>query len=54
MRYEIYGNKNKNYRSTTQFICIGAFHARVSDPIIGGTYMTVCILFTFGLSLASC
>src|SRR6266851_8251988 len=30
-------------RSTTQFICIGAFHARVSDPLIGGTYITVCI-----------
>jgi len=27
--------------STTQFICIGAFHARISDPIIGGTYITL-------------
>jgi Acetyl-coenzyme A transporter 1 len=22
---------------------MGAFHARVSDPVIGGTYITVCI-----------
>jgi len=27
--------------STTQFVCIGAFHARVSDPGIGGTYITL-------------
>lgn len=27
--------------STTQFVCIGAFHARVSDPVIGGTYITL-------------
>ncbi|KAI0253363.1 acetyl-coenzyme A transporter 1-domain-containing protein [Lactifluus subvellereus] len=27
--------------STTQFISSGAFHARVSDPIIGGTYITL-------------
>ncbi|KAH9988801.1 acetyl-coenzyme A transporter 1-domain-containing protein [Russula compacta] len=28
---------------TTQYVCIGAFHARISDPVIGGTYITVCI-----------
>jgi hypothetical protein len=27
--------------STTQFVCIGAFHARISDPVIGGTYITL-------------
>lgn len=27
--------------STTQFVCIGSFHARVSDPVIGGTYITL-------------
>jgi len=28
---------------TVQFVGISAFHTRVSDPIIGGTYMTVCV-----------
>ncbi|KAI9507138.1 acetyl-coenzyme A transporter 1-domain-containing protein [Russula earlei] len=28
-------------RSTTQFVCSGSFHARVSDPGIGGTYITL-------------
>ena len=28
-------------RSTTQFVCVCAFHARISDPVIGGTYITV-------------
>jgi hypothetical protein len=27
--------------STTQFVCICAFHARISDPLIGGTYITL-------------
>ncbi|KAH9974660.1 acetyl-coenzyme A transporter 1 [Lactifluus volemus] len=31
--------------STTQFVCIGAFHARVSDPVIGGTYITLLNTF---------
>lgn len=26
---------------TVQFVGIAAFHNRVSDPLIGGTYMTV-------------
>jgi Acetyl-coenzyme A transporter 1 len=33
------------YCSTTQFICSGAFNARISDPLIGGTYITVCVLY---------
>ena len=32
-------------RSTTQFVCIGAFQARISDPLIGGTYITVSAVF---------
>jgi len=27
--------------STIQFVGISAFHTRISDPTIGGTYMTV-------------
>ncbi|KAI0294848.1 acetyl-coenzyme A transporter 1-domain-containing protein, partial [Multifurca ochricompacta] len=27
--------------STTQFVCNSAFHARISDPMIGGTYITL-------------
>lgn len=26
---------------TVQFVGISAFHTRISDPLIGGTYMTV-------------
>lgn len=26
---------------TIQFVGISAFHTRISDPLIGGTYMTV-------------
>jgi PAT family acetyl-CoA transporter-like MFS transporter 1 len=32
---------------TVQFVGISAFHTRVSDPLIGGTYMTVCVLGFF-------
>ena len=28
--------------STIQFVGMSAFHTRISDPVIGGTYMTVC------------
>src|SRR5882757_4437258 len=28
-------------RRTIQFVGISAFHTRISDPLIGGTYMTV-------------
>lgn len=37
--------------STTQFVCMGAFHARVSDPMIGGTYITVRIFGILGAGL---
>lgn len=30
-----------SFASTVQFVGISAFHTRVSDPLIGGTYMTV-------------
>lgn len=29
-------------RSTVQFVGISAFHTQIADPLIGGTYMTVC------------
>jgi hypothetical protein len=35
--------------STIQFVGISAFHTRISDPVIGGTYMTVCHLQTWPL-----
>lgn len=28
--------------STIQFVALGVFHSKISDPHIGGTYMTVC------------
>jgi hypothetical protein len=46
------GAITSNYvRSTTQFVCIGSFQARISDPLIGGTYITVCTALFFALSL---
>ena len=36
---------------TVQFVGISAFHTRVSDPLIGGTYMTVCVLGFFQVML---
>lgn len=30
-----------SFASNVQFVGISAFHTRVSDPLIGGTYMTV-------------
>ncbi|KXN81096.1 hypothetical protein AN958_06050 [Leucoagaricus sp. SymC.cos] len=32
--------------STVQFVGISAFHTRISDPLIGGTYMTLLNTFT--------
>jgi len=32
--------------STTQFVSICAFHARISDPVIGGTYITLVNTFS--------
>lgn len=35
---------------TVQFVGISAFHTRVSDPLIGGTYMTVSNYLSIRLS----
>jgi hypothetical protein len=32
--------------STVQFGGISAFHTRISDPVVGGTYMTLLATFT--------
>jgi hypothetical protein len=29
------------FMNTVMFVAISAFHARVADPAIGGTYMTL-------------
>lgn len=34
------------FERTVQFVGISAFHTRVSDPLIGGTYMTLLNTFT--------
>ena len=36
----------KENASTIQFVGISAFHTRISDPLIGGTYMTVSIMIS--------
>jgi len=35
-----------SFATTVQFVGISAFHTRVSDPLIGGTYMTLLNTFT--------
>nr|ASF90231.1 hypothetical protein SPAR01527 [Bartheletia paradoxa] len=30
-----------SFASTVQFVCIAAFHNRIADPLIGGSYMTL-------------
>ncbi|KAJ7596762.1 acetyl-coenzyme A transporter 1-domain-containing protein [Mycena floridula] len=35
-----------SFSATVQFVGISAFHTRVSDPLIGGTYMTLLNTFT--------
>jgi hypothetical protein len=35
-----------SFSSTVQFVGISAFHTKVSDPLIGGTYMTLLNTFT--------
>jgi len=35
-----------SFASTIQFVGISAFHTKVSDPLIGGTYMTLLNTFT--------
>jgi PAT family acetyl-CoA transporter-like MFS transporter 1 len=27
--------------NTVMFVAVSAFHAKISDPLIGGTYMTL-------------
>lgn len=39
---------------TVQFVGISAFHTRVSDPLIGGTYMTVSNLPFLHHILSNC
>lgn len=36
----------QGFSSTIQFVGISAFHTRVSDPVIGGTYMTLLNTFS--------
>ncbi|QSL64609.1 hypothetical protein MERGE_001910 [Pneumocystis wakefieldiae] len=37
----IFQNMISSFMNTIQFISITAFHTRIADPIIGGTYMTL-------------
>ncbi|KAL5495648.1 hypothetical protein ACEPAI_1111 [Sanghuangporus weigelae] len=36
----------QGFSNTIQFVGISAFHTRISDPLIGGTYMTLLNTFT--------
>ncbi|ETW87634.1 mfs acetyl-CoA transporter [Heterobasidion irregulare TC 32-1] len=36
----------QSFSSTIQFVGISAFHTQISDPVIGGTYMTLLNTFT--------
>lgn len=40
---------NVFFSRTVQFVGISAFHTRISDPLIGGTYMTVSLLSLYHL-----
>lgn len=35
------------FTSTVMFVAISAFHARIADPVIGGTYMTLLATYVF-------
>lgn len=35
------------FMSTIMFVAVSAFHARISDPIIGGTYMTLLATYVW-------
>jgi hypothetical protein len=35
------------FMNTVMFVAVSAFHARISDPAIGGTYMTLLATFVF-------
>jgi PAT family acetyl-CoA transporter-like MFS transporter 1 len=33
-----------SFMSTVQFVSLGSFFSKISDPLIGGTYMTLVFL----------
>ena len=35
------------FSSTVMFVAISAFHAKIADPVIGGTYMTLLATYAF-------
>lgn len=35
------------FTNTVMFVAVSAFHARVSDPVIGGTYMTLLATYVY-------
>lgn len=37
------------FTNTVMFVAISAFHAKISDPLIGGTYMTLLATYVFYL-----
>jgi MFS transporter, PAT family, solute carrier family 33 (acetyl-CoA transportor), member 1 len=39
------------FMNTVMFVAISAFHARISDPAIGGTYMTLLATYVFNILL---
>ena len=45
---------SRDPRSTIQFVGISAFHTRISDPLIGGTYMTVRFVPEIFVSIILC
>jgi MFS transporter, PAT family, solute carrier family 33 (acetyl-CoA transportor), member 1 len=41
------------FTSTVMFVAISAFHAKIADPVIGGTYMTLLATWVFLLPSSS-
>jgi PAT family acetyl-CoA transporter-like MFS transporter 1 len=39
------------FTNTVMFVALSAFHARIADPVIGGTYMTLLATYVFLLIL---
>jgi PAT family acetyl-CoA transporter-like MFS transporter 1 len=37
----IVGNTYSTFMNTVMFVAVSAFHARIADPVYGGTYMTM-------------
>lgn len=35
------------FMNTVMFVAVSAFHAKISDPLIGGTYMTLLATYVF-------